>query len=129
MTPDGQLWVEDAAYDLESAKVMLETKRWFFVVFMCHLTVEKLLKAVVIERLNIQPPKIHGLIALAARGGLVVPTEHRNLINELDDMGVVTRYPDGRRALAGTLTEEHVLALYTRTVDFTQWLKAELKYG
>jgi len=50
MKPETQNWVEDADYDLQSAKAMLESGRYFFVVFMCHLTIEKLLKAVIVEK-------------------------------------------------------------------------------
>ncbi|MFA5866124.1 MAG: HEPN domain-containing protein [Phycisphaerae bacterium] len=127
MKPETKLWVEDADYDRESAKAMLESKRYFFVVFMCHLTIEKLLKAAIIERLGIEPPKIHSLIGLATRATLSIPTGHQKLIHELDDMGVVTRYPDGRRALASTLTPERSTNLYERTRKFAQWLKRELK--
>jgi HEPN domain-containing protein len=126
MKPETQLWLEDADYDLESAKAMLESKRYFFVVFMCHLTIEKLLKAVIVERLGIQPPKIHGLIALATRTTLTVPVKHRKLVNELDDMGVITRYPDGRRAIAASLTDKRVSGFYKRTIEFAKWLKQEL---
>jgi HEPN domain-containing protein len=36
MRPETQAWVEDAEYDLQSAKAMLDNGRYFFVVFMCH---------------------------------------------------------------------------------------------
>jgi len=91
MKAETQLWIDDADYDLESAQTMLESGRRFYVVFMCHLTVEKLLKALIVERSGEEPPKIHNLVALAARAGLTIPTEHRSVINELDNMGVVTR--------------------------------------
>jgi HEPN domain-containing protein len=125
--PETQLWIEDAEYDLESAKVMLDSGRRFFVVFLCHLTVEKLLKAAIVERQSVDPPRMHGLIALASRSALLIPDRHRRLINQLDDMGVVTRYPDGRRAISGSLTEGRVSQLYERTVMFFGWLRRELK--
>ena len=53
MKPETTVWVEDAEYDLQSAKVMLDSGRYFFVVFMCHLTIEKLLKSVIVERQGI----------------------------------------------------------------------------
>lgn len=34
-------WVDIAQYDLETAKAMLETKRYLYVGFMCHQTIEK----------------------------------------------------------------------------------------
>ena len=55
MRPETEAWVEDAEYDLQSARVMLDSGRYFFVVFMCHLTIEKLLKSVIVERQGLEP--------------------------------------------------------------------------
>lgn len=126
MKPETQDWVDDADYDLQSAKAMLDSGRYFFVVFMCHLTIEKLLKAFIVERQGIEPPKIHNLFGLVARAGLTIPAERRPIVNELDNMSVVTRYPDGRKAIASALTHESATALYERTVEFAEWLKQEL---
>jgi HEPN domain-containing protein len=35
-------WTEIADYDLETAKAMLASKRYLYVGFMCHQTIEKL---------------------------------------------------------------------------------------
>ncbi|HNT28701.1 MAG TPA: HEPN domain-containing protein, partial [bacterium] len=37
-------WFEIAEYDLETARAMLKTKRYLYVGFMCHQTIEKALK-------------------------------------------------------------------------------------
>lgn len=120
------IWLDDAEYDLGSAEAMLASGKFFFVIFMCHLAIEKLLKAVIIERTETPPPRIHGLISLAAKSGVFFSEEHREIINELDDMGVVTRYPDGRQALTETLTKERATKIFKRTVEFNKWLKQEL---
>jgi HEPN domain-containing protein len=126
MRPETQLWLEDAEYDLESAKAMLESGRYFFVVFMCHLTIEKLLKAAIVERQGVEPPKVHNLVLIATKGGVDIPQDHRPIVNDLDGMSVVTRYPDGRRSLAATLTAERADGIYKKTEDFSQWLRQEL---
>ena len=64
---------------------------------------------------------MHNLFGLIARGGLTMPAERRPFINALDNMSVVTRYPDGRRAIASTLTTESTTALYVRTVELASW--------
>ena len=105
---------------------MLENGRYFFMVFMCHLVIEKLLKAFIVEREGVNPPRIHNLVALATRTKMIVPGEHCALINELNTMSVVTRYPDGRRALANTLDSRRAAALYEKTKGCAQWLRQEL---
>ncbi len=43
-------WLDAAEYDLQTAKAMLETKRYLYVGFMCHQTIEKALKGVFVTR-------------------------------------------------------------------------------
>ena len=40
-------WIKTSDYDIITATAMLKSKRHLYVIFMCHLSVEKLLKAVV----------------------------------------------------------------------------------
>ncbi len=127
MRPETQEWIDDAEYDVQSAKAMLDAGRHFFVVFMCQLAIEKLLKAVIVERQGVVPPKIHNLIVLAERAGLTIPPEHHTLVRDLDNMSVVTRYPDGRRQLGASLTDQRAAAFYDGTLEFSRWLRQELR--
>jgi hypothetical protein len=34
-------WLDLSDYDLETAEAMFKTKRWLYVGFMCHQTIEK----------------------------------------------------------------------------------------
>ena len=42
-------WIDVSDYDLETAQAMLATARYLYVGFMCHQTVEKLLKGHYVE--------------------------------------------------------------------------------
>ena len=105
---------------------MLDSGRLFFVVFVCHLTMEKLLKAAFVGRLGVEPPRIHNLIGLNSRVGLVIPADQRAIVNESDNMRVVTRCPDGRRALAAALTEQRASEMHDKTQEFSAWLRQEV---
>ena len=50
-------WVGLAEYDLETARALLDSKRYLYVGFMCHQVVEKMLKAVYVSIFNEIPPK------------------------------------------------------------------------
>jgi len=62
---DARLWVDASRYDLETAKALLESRRYLYVLFMCQQCLEKLLKAQVMARTVELPPRIHGLVRLA----------------------------------------------------------------
>lgn len=51
--------LELAEYDLETAKVMLEGRRYLYVGFMCHQVVEKALKACTWSVRGIEPEHTH----------------------------------------------------------------------
>lgn len=64
-------WWELADYDMETAKAMLETKRWLYVGFMCHQAVEKALKAYwCLKQPENDPPYRHNLFRLVQGAGL-----------------------------------------------------------
>ena len=63
-------WIEMSDYDLETANAMLLTGRYLYVGFMCHQTMEKILKAYWTNCLTEIPLKTHALSRLAERTGL-----------------------------------------------------------
>ncbi len=55
-----QKWLDRVEYDMDTARAMLQTKRYIYVIFMCQQAVEKCLKAFLIHRgLEIVP--VHNL--------------------------------------------------------------------
>jgi HEPN domain-containing protein len=67
---DTRNWIALAEYDLETAVRMLETGRYLYVVFLCHLALEKVLKAHVTEVTLTVPVKTHDLIYFVKKSGL-----------------------------------------------------------
>lgn len=65
MNDRAKYWIEMAEYDLDTARAMLDTRRYLYVGFMCHQTIEKTLKAYWSEKLVEPPLKIHTLLKLA----------------------------------------------------------------
>jgi len=54
-------WIALADYDIETAHHMLAIERYLYVIFLCHLALEKLLKAHVAEFTQTVPIKTHDL--------------------------------------------------------------------
>lgn len=87
-------WMKQAAYDLGTAEAMFEAARYIYCVFMCHLSIEKVLKAHYIKRLKMQPPKTHDLIYLCEKAKIHLPKAELIFIDKLNALSVPTRYPD-----------------------------------
>ncbi len=75
MKKQTEYWVESAIYDLETAKAMFQTARYVYVIFMCHLCLEKLLKGCVVEFADRFPPQIHNLMRLGRTRRYRVPRQ------------------------------------------------------
>jgi len=128
MTPEKRLksvrnWIAGADYDLETAKHMLKTKRYIYVVFMCHLSLEKILKAHVELEENKFPPKIHDLETLAERIQLILPNPLNKIILELNKASVPTRYPEDLQRSLADFTKEYCTRILKETEETLQWLK------
>ena len=70
MKPDVKHWIDLSKYDVDTAKAMLESKRYLYVLFTCQQSVEKMLKALIVKNTKSFPPKIHDLVKLLNLAGI-----------------------------------------------------------
>ena len=83
MRKDTANWIALADYDIETARHMLVTERYLYVIFLCHLALEKLLKAHVAEFTQTVPIKTHDLIYLVKKCELELPENYLDLSAKL----------------------------------------------
>lgn len=102
MSSKTDYWLESAADDLITAKAMLDAKRLLWSGFICHLVAEKALKAVIADKTDELPPKIHDLKVLAKRGGVMddLSEEQLALLEQLNPLQIEARYPEHKDKVA-----------------------------
>ena len=115
-------------YDFDTAKAMLETKRYLYVAFMCHQTIEKILKAYWSKVLEEPPLKIHSLSRLAEKSGLDkdMSEEQTDFIDELEPLNIEARYPSYKERLMKSLTADRCKKLIEQTDKLRIWIKSKL---
>ena len=126
MRPDTQNWVDTALYDLETARYMLTTRRYLYVVFMCHLALEKMLKAHVTENLQTIPPRSHDLIYLISRSGLTLPDTFLEFVGKINNASILTRYPDNLQQAIQEYPRSVVKSYLLQTEEIIEWLRQAL---
>ena len=121
-------WTELSDYDFETAKAMLETKRYLYVGFMCHQVIEKILKAYWSKVLNEPPLKIHSLSRLAEKTELdkMMSEEQLDFIDELEPLNIEARYPSYKERLSRSLNAERCNNLIRQTDNLLIWIKNKL---
>ena len=126
--PRGSYWLDLAKYDLETAEIMRLSQRYLYVGFMCHQSIEKMLKAIYSERWNKIPPKIHNLarlLRLVDLGDEISP-ELLDIIHQLNPLNVATRYPDEELDILEDLDEKYAGELLKETRRLFEWLRTRL---
>lgn len=123
MRPDTQNWIAMAEYDLETARHMLATGRFLYVVYMCHLALEKMLKAHVAEVTQSIPPKTHDLIFLVKKSGLNLPQPYLEFIGKINNASVPIRYPEDLQKMVAQYPESVARDYLERTEEVIQWLR------
>ena len=123
-----EYWLDLAIYDLETAKAMLDSKRFLYVGFMCHQTIEKGLKAYYVNLHNDQPPYIHNLIRLAEKAGLYerMSEDQKDFYDFLDPLNIEARYPNEKEQLLALLTYEMCEQLLQKTEGELEWIQKQL---
>jgi HEPN domain-containing protein len=92
---------------------------------MCHLACEKLLKAYYESVSRKVPPKTHNLIYLSSESGLDVPETHLKVLEALNGLSIVTRYPEDVDALVRAFKKKRVGEYLQQTRVFLRWLKKD----
>lgn len=116
-------WFKQADYDLETAEVLFRTGRYIYAVFMCHLSVEKALKGLYARRFGENPPKIHDLIYLTEKIGLMITEGLNVFLEDLNDLSIPARYPDDLEKLLQAYDSERTKKILNQTKELLSWLK------
>lgn len=122
MRADTRNWIDMAEYDLETARHLFAAGRYPYVIFMCHLALEKMLKAHVTEVTKAISPRTHDLIALIRRSGLDLPQANLEFIGRINNASIPTRYPDDLQRVLQEYTERVACRYLDQTEETVRWL-------
>ena len=105
---------------------MLEARRYVYVLFCCQQAAEKALKAVVIARTGKLAPRIHNLPRLAELAGVALDPPRLDLLADLSNYYVQTRYPDEIESVGQETDPQRVQATLDMTEETLEWLLSML---
>jgi len=123
-----EYWVDISQYDLETAELMMSGKKYLYVGFMCHQSVEKIIKAYYVLVHNSTPIKTHNLRRLAKKSNLydTFSDEQKDLIDMLNPLNVEARYPTYKEQLLKSLNHNKCKDILLKTKEFREWIKGKL---
>ncbi|MCX6222812.1 MAG: HEPN domain-containing protein [Bacteroidia bacterium] len=123
-----QYWLEISDYDLETAEAMLQSKRYLYVGFMCHQSIEKIFKAYFTGIKAETAPFSHSLSYLAKKGDFYesFSEEQKDFIDQIEPLNIEARYPSHKERLLKSLTEDKCIEILHKTKELQQWIKMKL---
>lgn len=118
-------WLKQADYDMGTAEFMFNGKRYFYAVFMCHLSIEKALKGLLKEKLREEPPKVHNLIYFLNKTGIKPPEDIGRFLTKLNEASVATRYPEDIDKLQKDFSQAVVKDIISKSKETLEWIKMQ----
>ena len=92
---------------------------------MCHLAIEKVLKAIACEETNKVPPKTHDLIYLVNLGNIKLPDNLLDFVGIINNAGIVTMYPEDLVELIHSYPEEIAKRYLDKTSEAIECIKQD----
>lgn len=120
-------WVDASKHDLEVAQSLYRTGKYDYCLFLCHLMLEKLLKALVTQTSKDHPPHTHNLLYLAGKAGLDLNKAQIELFNQINKFNLEIRYPEDLKALSKRVNREYAKRYLTECKKVWKWLLNLLK--
>lgn len=125
MKKETKNWLDMVDYDMTTAQQMFKAGRYIYVVFMCHLAIEKALKAIACEDADKVPPKTHDLIYLVNLGKIKLESNLLDFVGIINNVGVVTRYPEDLSKLVRSYPEEAAKKYLDKTLEVIECIKQD----
>jgi len=121
-------WIELSDYDLETAEAMLLSKRYLYVGFMCHQTIEKAFKAYYTKLKSEIAPYKHSLSYLGKKGDFYesFTDSQKEFIDQIEPLNIEARYPSHKERLLKSLTDSKCIEIIGKTKELQQWIKERL---
>lgn len=124
MTPEKKVlyWITSAENDWKVAGHLFEKRDYPYSLFLGHLTVEKLLKALFVSKFDEPPPFTHRLPYLAEKAGVELSPERLEILEVVTDFNLEARYPDEKFSFQKKCTKQFTKNYLSKIGEIREWL-------
>jgi HEPN domain-containing protein len=120
-------WVDSSDEDFETMIAMFDSKRYSWSMFVGHLMMEKLLKALFVRVNNEFPPFIHNLLRLAEKCRLDLNEENTLFFATVTAFNINARYDDYKMSFQKTCTPEYTAKWIEQIKIKRLWIRRLVK--
>jgi HEPN domain-containing protein len=129
MTTNEQVkyWIEIAEEDLRVAVHLLESGYYSWCLFIGHLVLEKILKAIYVNDNEETPPKIHDLLRLAKSTKITLNPEQEEFLFKVNKFNIEARYPEIKRDFYKVCTKDYATINFLKIKELFEWMKRQIQ--
>ncbi|MFH1090612.1 MAG: HEPN domain-containing protein [Pseudomonadota bacterium] len=118
-----EYWRAGAGEDWEVAVKLVQDGQTRHDLFFAHLSLEKMLKALICRRSNDLAPRLHNLTRLSEMAGLSLDEKRADLLADMNQFHIEGRYPG---LLPVALTRAEADGYLDRAEEVMEWLRQQL---
>lgn len=109
----------------KSTSSLLKSKNYSDCLFFCHLTLEFILKGMVVEKTKKMFPITHDLEDLIRRVDLEIPKKFKKELTVINTFNIAGRYDDYKFVFYKKATPDYTKKYYDITKEILLWLKKQ----
>jgi len=115
-------WITSADKDYQAMHHLFEKGHYTWSLFVGHLVIEKLLKAVFTQKFAANPPYIHDLYRLAEKCHIELDEQQKDDLDTISTFNIQARYDDYKMEFHNKCTKEFTQQWIDFIREFRKWL-------
>jgi HEPN domain-containing protein len=116
-------WLSSSDRDYQVMIDLFNKGHYTWSLFIGHLVIEKLLKAVYSQQYMTSPPLIHDLLRLAEKIDLELDEEQKDILDTVTTFNIQARYDDYKLEFYSKCTKDFTQTWIHSIKEFRSWLK------
>ncbi len=119
-------WIESAEKDFKTMLDLYQTKNNSWALFMGHLVIEKLLKALYVKFKGEYPPLIHDLRRICEKADIELDMSQQIIFDSISRFNINARYDDYKQSFYLLCTDSFTSEWIEKIKNCRQWIKEML---
>lgn len=115
-------WIESSLEDQETMQILFDSKKYAWALFIGHISIEKLLKAIYVSKFSHNAPFTHNLYRLAEQCKLEINDEIADKLDFITTFNIEARYDDYKKEFFSQCTPEFTEKWINNIKGLIQWL-------
>jgi HEPN domain-containing protein len=119
-------WIDTSDEDFQTMLSLFESKSYGWALFLGHISIEKLLKAIYVKKNKQHAPFLHNLYRLAELSEISLTDEQSDWLDKITSFNLNARYDDYKREFYSLCTPDFTNEWIGKIKTLQLWIKQML---